>query len=625
MALWFPGNLEQRWNSPGQWRIVTGPTTGQPAFSFDLFPLNVNTQQEIFMNYSTYHGGPGQVGDYSIRIAGNTRRGSLEVTSCSSLFGFHMRAITNEDAITPFVWNRIVVRQQASNAVDIFINGVQASVFYFKKDIILPPLGDRDFVIGGPGPGPIWWLPIYNYLGGFLNAYLANFAMWYPSSAVTEDVILSLNDGFSPLFFHVGELGWQGQGSPDGGIRDNCLTRVLHMVGYFESGEVCQITGSTPTHYDGLGLQVPAPPTTEEHPRTHYPAPKLYHGGLGHEPVLPGVEIFERTRSRIYYVSEKDYMYYYQANQEDFGPKGARKLTIEVRGRTFEGELGPPARIHVTNPAPDMSGVVPVPSVPLPNVLFLDWSSYVPTDSDFDYYEVRYGTEPYSGALLNIMRREGEHNNVLIPEVDPDTVIYQIFPFDLFGEGIPTSPFSGSTVAIPLELTLPPGIVGDGGTGIDGGTGGTGTGGTTGGGTGGSPSAPPTTPSTLVGSGSSETTVQLLWIDTAAYEEGFEIERSSDGISYSRVATVAANVTYYTDSGLAPETQYWYRIRAFNSYGTSDYSNIVTATTLVAGTGTGGGGGTMSPSKYKALFDSILANEGGYPDAMSLSNWGMEY
>ena len=42
---------------------------------------------------------------------------------------------------------------------------------------------------------------------------------------------------------------------------------------------------------------------------------------------------------------------------------------------------------------------------------------------------------------------------------------------------------------------------------------------------------------------------------------------------------MGANVTTYADTGLSASTQYWYRVRAYNS-GLSDYSNSASATTL---------------------------------------------
>jgi hypothetical protein len=64
----------------------------------------------------------------------------------------------------------------------------------------------------------------------------------------------------------------------------------------------------------------------------------------------------------------------------------------------------------------------------------------------------------------------------------------------------------------------------------------------------------------------------LSW--TSVANDHYDIERSTDGANYSRVATVPAAQTTYTDSGLMPGI-YAYRIRAFNTNPTaSSLSNV---------------------------------------------------
>jgi chitodextrinase len=61
----------------------------------------------------------------------------------------------------------------------------------------------------------------------------------------------------------------------------------------------------------------------------------------------------------------------------------------------------------------------------------------------------------------------------------------------------------------------------------------------------------------------------------------FAIERCVDSgcINFAPLQTVAANVIGYTDSGLAAQKLYRYRVRAYNTAGNSQYSNIAEATT----------------------------------------------
>ena len=90
----------------------------------------------------------------------------------------------------------------------------------------------------------------------------------------------------------------------------------------------------------------------------------------------------------------------------------------------------------------------------------------------------------------------------------------------------------------------------------------------------------PLAPSSLEALPVSENEINLSWTDNAVNEEGFKIERSTDGLSFNQIATVGADVTVYTDSGLPPATNYAYRVRAYNSSGASNYSNTATSVTL---------------------------------------------
>jgi titin len=73
--------------------------------------------------------------------------------------------------------------------------------------------------------------------------------------------------------------------------------------------------------------------------------------------------------------------------------------------------------------------------------------------------------------------------------------------------------------------------------------------------------------------------IQLNWIDGSGNETGFVIERGTDGVNFSQIVTVGANVTQYNNTGLPASTRYFYRVRAFNNVGSSGYTNVADATT----------------------------------------------
>ena len=77
----------------------------------------------------------------------------------------------------------------------------------------------------------------------------------------------------------------------------------------------------------------------------------------------------------------------------------------------------------------------------------------------------------------------------------------------------------------------------------------------------------------------SATRIELTWADNANNESAYEIWRAVDG-NFELINLVSANTEDYSDTGLAPETEYCYRVRAVNTTGNSDYTSDICATTL---------------------------------------------
>jgi hypothetical protein len=91
----------------------------------------------------------------------------------------------------------------------------------------------------------------------------------------------------------------------------------------------------------------------------------------------------------------------------------------------------------------------------------------------------------------------------------------------------------------------------------------------------------PSAPSALSASAISQTRIDLAWTDNSNNESGFKIERSPNGTSgWMQIDTVGVGVSTYSDVGLSAGTTYFYRVRAYNPYGNSGYSNVADATTL---------------------------------------------
>jgi Domain of unknown function (DUF1929)/Glyoxal oxidase N-terminus/Fibronectin type III domain len=93
------------------------------------------------------------------------------------------------------------------------------------------------------------------------------------------------------------------------------------------------------------------------------------------------------------------------------------------------------------------------------------------------------------------------------------------------------------------------------------------------------PTPTPEGPTNLTAAAVSRSQINLAWTDNSNNETGFKVYRRKNGRSFRQIATVGANVSTYSDTGLHRSTTYTYRVRAYNGGGNSDYSNIASATT----------------------------------------------
>src|SRR5437660_4922269 len=60
------------------------------------------------------------------------------------------------------------------------------------------------------------------------------------------------------------------------------------------------------------------------------------------------------------------------------------------------------------------------------------------------------------------------------------------------------------------------------------------------------------------------TSLIVGWSDESASESGHRVERSTDGVIWTTAGTVGPNVTSFQDTGLTPDTSYYYRVVAFD-------------------------------------------------------------
>ena len=91
---------------------------------------------------------------------------------------------------------------------------------------------------------------------------------------------------------------------------------------------------------------------------------------------------------------------------------------------------------------------------------------------------------------------------------------------------------------------------------------------------------PPSAPGNLTAMTVSRTQINLAWTDNSGNETGFNVERSTDGVTFTKVTTTAAGVTTYANTKLTAGKAYYYRVRSINATGTSAPSNVASAKTL---------------------------------------------
>ena len=87
----------------------------------------------------------------------------------------------------------------------------------------------------------------------------------------------------------------------------------------------------------------------------------------------------------------------------------------------------------------------------------------------------------------------------------------------------------------------------------------------------------PAAPSGLSATAFSSTQINLSWTDNSSNETGFKIERCTGSTCtyFRQIATVGPNINTFSNTGLIKYSVYRYRVRSYNSYGNSAYSNII--------------------------------------------------
>lgn len=122
----------------------------------------------------------------------------------------------------------------------------------------------------------------------------------------------------------------------------------------------------------------------------------------------------------------------------------------------------------------------------------------------------------------------------------------------------------------------------------------------------------PEAPTALTAELASFTVVTLGWEDNSDNEDGFAIDRMSEGGDFEQIGTVAADVTSYIDGGLLTNTTYTYRVRTKNGDAFSAYSNTVSVTTPDLAYCAADNNISASEQHIKKVAIGTISNSSGY-------------
>lgn len=98
-------------------------------------------------------------------------------------------------------------------------------------------------------------------------------------------------------------------------------------------------------------------------------------------------------------------------------------------------------------------------------------------------------------------------------------------------------------------------------------------------------SATPQAPAILVAPGGlsavavSRSRINLSWTNYATGATAILVERSTNDVNFTQIASLSPSAKTYASAGLSRRTTYYYRLRAASSTGDSSYSNTASATT----------------------------------------------
>jgi hypothetical protein len=130
----------------------------------------------------------------------------------------------------------------------------------------------------------------------------------------------------------------------------------------------------------------------------------------------------------------------------------------------------------------------------------------------------------------------------------------------------------------------------------------------------------PAAPSTLAAIPVATNEVDLSWFENSSGAQGFQIERAVDALglpgTWTQIATVGADVTSYSDTGVVANATYWYRVRAYNSCNQSPFGTVKVVVVLLDDTWASGSRTNQNLPTSSAWWSSDVGNPVASPGSM---------